>query len=266
MSKREGFTLIELLVVIAIIAILAAILFPVFAQAREKARAAACLSGCKQVASALMMYVQDYDEVFPFTTSCPWSMKLPPNPANLPQGQLHPYIKNAQVWQCPSYGGGGPPPLRYVKDKNLAVWCCDAWNHWYFPPEFSGVTISIAYNERLMPNLGCQEPLGSPIKMASIATPSETIAFIDAPHFSSCGGTRAVFANTCGCWSDKNNFNKRNERYTRHQGGDNAIFADGHVKWLRWNYITDNCGKLFWPDHSRDKYTWWDQWGPGFTP
>src|ERR671930_500085 len=65
MERRRGFTLIELLVVIAVIAILAAILFPVFAQAREKARQAACLSNCKQLGTALQLYVQDYDERFP---------------------------------------------------------------------------------------------------------------------------------------------------------------------------------------------------------
>src|ERR671916_3232132 len=64
-TKRNGFTLIELLVVIAIIAILAAILFPVFAQAREKARQASCLSNVKQIGLAAMMYVQDYDETYP---------------------------------------------------------------------------------------------------------------------------------------------------------------------------------------------------------
>src|SRR5205809_1542571 len=64
-SKRTGFTLIELLVVIAIIAILAAILFPVFAQARESARKTACLSNCKQLGTGAMMYVQDYDEMYP---------------------------------------------------------------------------------------------------------------------------------------------------------------------------------------------------------
>src|SRR5438270_13493252 len=74
MVRRNGFTLIELLVVIAIIAILAAILFPVFAQAREKARAAACLSNTKQIALALIAYTQDYDENFPT------SLWVGPNP------------------------------------------------------------------------------------------------------------------------------------------------------------------------------------------
>src|ERR687884_230020 len=67
--RKRGFTLIELLVVIAIIAILAAILFPVFAQARDKARSASCLSNLKQMGTAWMMYTQDYDEMFP--SSCP---------------------------------------------------------------------------------------------------------------------------------------------------------------------------------------------------
>src|SRR5436309_2182636 len=67
MRGRKGFTLIELLVVIAIIAILAAILFPVFAQAREKARQATCASNLKQIGTAFMMYIQDYDEMFPPT-------------------------------------------------------------------------------------------------------------------------------------------------------------------------------------------------------
>ena len=104
-STRRGFTLIELLVVIAIIAILAAILFPVFAQAREKARQISCLSNSKQIAMALTMYVQDYDETFPTA----WGQYA----TNHYVSELQPYIKNGYgqpgtlasatgAWQCPS--------------------------------------------------------------------------------------------------------------------------------------------------------------------
>lgn len=95
---RRGFTLIELLVVIAIIAILAAILFPVFAKAREKARQASCQNNLKQWGVALRMYCQDYDEMTPrgyttdFTAGTHWSESLMP------------YIKNTQIRLCPSDG------------------------------------------------------------------------------------------------------------------------------------------------------------------
>src|ERR1700729_3180729 len=94
MYKNKGFTLIELLVVIAIIAILAAILFPVFAKAREKARQTACLSNEKQMGTAVMMYVQDYDEHMPSVwdtnTGLTWA------------DEIYPYVKSLGVFVCPS--------------------------------------------------------------------------------------------------------------------------------------------------------------------
>lgn len=102
--RETGFTLIELLVVIAIIAILAAILFPVFAQAREKARATACLSNLKQVGTALMMYTQDYDETNPPSNDNVSDFNNPAVVAVRPSylGVLTPYTKNKDVYYCPS--------------------------------------------------------------------------------------------------------------------------------------------------------------------
>src|SRR5438045_9113804 len=93
--KRFGFTLIELLVVIAIIAILAAILFPVFARARENARRASCQSNMKQMGLGLLQYTQDYDEMLPFgnggaSSAVGWA------------GQMYPYVKSTQLYKCPN--------------------------------------------------------------------------------------------------------------------------------------------------------------------
>jgi prepilin-type N-terminal cleavage/methylation domain-containing protein len=115
---KRAFTLIELLVVIAIIAILAAILFPVFARAREAARKTACLSNTKQIGTALMMYSQDYEEVLPQPQSgvCPgvscfgWA------------DMIYPYIKNEKVFDCPSSSIRtklipGVDPPRFYRDS-----------------------------------------------------------------------------------------------------------------------------------------------------
>jgi prepilin-type N-terminal cleavage/methylation domain-containing protein/prepilin-type processing-associated H-X9-DG protein len=98
--QRAGFTLIELLVVIAIIAILAAILFPVFARAREQARRSVCVSNMKQIGLSLGMYLQDYDEIFP-----PGGPKSWEKGRNLLAVQLQPYCKNEQIFRCPSDRG-----------------------------------------------------------------------------------------------------------------------------------------------------------------
>lgn len=115
-GRRQGFTLIELLVVIAIIAVLAAILFPVFARAREKARATTCLSNLKQLGLAMNMYCQDYDGKFPWGVD-PADHYCPEIWNGYPQWQAHiavmeflhevlaPYVRNAQVWHCPSDDG-----------------------------------------------------------------------------------------------------------------------------------------------------------------
>src|SRR5689334_24193429 len=94
MKPDKAFTLIELLVVIAIIAILAAILFPVFAQAREKARAISCLSNGHQLGLALMMYVQDYDETYPFSTDAADAFDASRNRIDSWPDRINPYVKS----------------------------------------------------------------------------------------------------------------------------------------------------------------------------
>lgn len=125
--KRTGFTLIELLVVIAIIAILAAILFPVFAQAREKARQTACLSNEKQIGLAMMQYVQDNDETWPAQAKDAMALAdsgiAGANPYNW-RDSVYPYIKNLQIWLCPSDRPNGPlkvatPNVGYHMNGNL---------------------------------------------------------------------------------------------------------------------------------------------------
>jgi len=102
--RTQGFTLIELLVVIAIIAILAAILFPVFAQAREKARTISCLSNTKQLSLGLLQYIQDYDESSPAGAQIPVGQVCAGSrmPGRGWAGEIYPYIKSVQVYKCPN--------------------------------------------------------------------------------------------------------------------------------------------------------------------
>src|SRR5687768_1639775 len=126
MQRRNGFTLIELLVVIAIIAILAAILFPVFAQARDKARGASCLSNMKQIALGTLMYAQDYDETQPPAyVHMDWLIKKPEFYWwQVPWTNLiYPYVKNKQVFSCPS----AAPVTSRNPDNITASYICNYW-------------------------------------------------------------------------------------------------------------------------------------------
>ena len=98
-KERKGFTLIELLVVVAIIGILAALLFPVFARARENARRTSCLSNLKQLGLGLMQYTQDYDEAFPLVSF--------PTPADSWTNSMQAYLKSRQILRCPSDSSAG---------------------------------------------------------------------------------------------------------------------------------------------------------------
>ena len=252
MSKRRGFTLIELLVVIAIIAILAAILFPVFAKAREKARQASCLSNLKQLSLGVLMYSGDYDELLPLSGDYDWSSNVPQTAyyGNI-YTKLDPYIKSDGIWKCPSegrsaalvswvsIGGTGYPediliPNHYCMN---AVVC---------PPAYvgsGGSTLAEWWASlQSWPGEG-QYYLGCPTSEGSIQDPAGLILMHDFFH-EGVGGP--------WMWLSSMLWILDSQQYAgdyfldvwgliRHNGGGNYAFCDGHVKWLR-------------PDAARDAY------------
>lgn len=176
MKKRitPGFTLIELLVVIAIIAILAAILFPVFAQAREKARQVQCLSNAKQLGTAVAMYNQDYDELMPRFRTTAEEDAIPRNRLTA-LWLCYPYIKNNQMYKCPnmpdatsagfSVWGTRPDRPTWPTPSNMSIWMGYGWNVDYM--NFSQ-NCSDYHN-------GINNESGPPTPLARINKPSETI-------------------------------------------------------------------------------------------
>ena len=199
MSSRKGFTLIELLVVIAIIAILAAILFPVFAKAREKARATSCLSNLKQLGLAAMMYAQDYDEMY--VSHCHRDYANPPYPVYAYWFEmLQPYVKNWTVIICPSHGGavGGHGTV------GSYGYICSGFTYDPEDPNFVG----IAY-------------YGS---LASIYRPTEMIMI---------GETYAASCRVCPDYHT-HPFPPVKLIERRHMEGSNYMFFDGHAKWARY--------------------------------
>jgi prepilin-type N-terminal cleavage/methylation domain-containing protein len=207
--NRKGFTLIELLVVIAIIAILAAILFPVFAQARESARQTQCTNNQKQIATSVLMYVQDYDETFPMSAYF----------GRNPQGQLAlvaiydvlaPYIKNVDIFVCPSYRPGIDWPQRVLAAGS--------------PFPALGTFRYVGY----IPNLGLFGENFCPV--APKRTPVTKIAAVDAPV-----NTIMLFDGYLKDRAALEYFNFL--AFARHKEGLVINFADGHAKWYRWNGI-----------------------------
>ncbi len=232
MNKLRAFTLIELLVVIAIIAILAAILFPVFAQAREKAREVTCLSNEKQFGLAILMYAQDFDETFPLANY--------PAPPSVDAGfdsnsRLHwyslvdPYIKGGytrptanikkSIYVCPDYPGttrafGTSPDYSYVINSNLA------------PPRAQNPTtpdIPPAWTEQAPSTLGSLNEPAQVVLTAEgagqrVYTPGNDTGYY--PYYP---------AYASGKDSSLTYIYARN----RHNDGSDYLLADGHAKWFR---------------------------------
>ncbi len=246
---RRGFTLIELLVVIAIIAILAAILFPVFARAREKARVASCQSNLKQLATAALMYAQDYDEMT-FALSLRWpDTNATYSPNQGPIGSdpnfnyhpdygywyswvtmIYPYVKNDQVFRCPS-----------------TTWSC--YGVAYGTP---GYGLSPA---------GRVDLFNTPKALADFTRPAETFMLADKQ---AGGGPQYLLINQYYACTN------------RHNEGGVCAFMDGHVKWLKSNVGPIGHGWGYdpheWPGgdddywYSPPLWTFWDPFGSSSPP
>lgn len=220
MRKQRGFTLIELLVVIAIIAILAAILFPVFARAREKARQASCCSNIKQLDLAMLMYAQDYDEM--------WCMGY--RGAGQPYevdpvtgsrrtgwfawwGSVYPYVKNAQLYACPSAHGS----VDY------------SYNPWVVRRSYSDI--------------------GAGNAIATLKEPASVLLLFEAwSGTRPCGYPIGDVAPGSSPWCRARAAADAHPKgwpydWSRHNDGANIAYADGHVKWLKnenWAYYPEN--------------------------
>jgi prepilin-type N-terminal cleavage/methylation domain-containing protein/prepilin-type processing-associated H-X9-DG protein len=222
---RHGFTLIELLVVIAIIAILAAILFPVFAQARDKARQATCLSNCKQLASAFLMYAQDYDERLVQVGDWPFLIQ-PGEPPSLSgrtyrvwEDHILPYTKNAGIFRCPSSKtawGSTATPFDYGYNTLIGTWL---------------------------------NPPGKQLSLAAFAAPAGTLLLADAGACHSDGkgyclrGKKALTAEELNqpystiSVRPNDALTSGSDEYPapRHNGGSTLVLADGHAKWMHFD-------------------------------
>lgn len=213
MHRHRGFTLIELLVVIAIIAILAAILFPVFARAREKARQTSCLSNIKELATAVHMYVQDYDERMPgYMIYTPGNVTRPYSGGTANylywMDMLWPYVMNRQIYRCPSY----------ASTSDTAAFQGYGWN--------AGVGYCLNHPTRGS-NASPPSPTGyyDGYILAEVVYPAQTICIFDANNICVQGDLTAAYHVNSAAYSPWS---------IRHNEGDNFAFCDGHAKWVKY--------------------------------
>jgi prepilin-type N-terminal cleavage/methylation domain-containing protein/prepilin-type processing-associated H-X9-DG protein len=198
--SSKGFTLIEILVVVAIISLLAAILFPVFARARENARRASCLSNLKQLSLAITMYTQDYDEFYPIgykygatdVGGAYWDR------------DILPYIKNSQIFECPG------------ADDTSGI----------------DVTVRTSFENNVrygmnLDSFGIDAVCASAANDASIVRPAELLMLIDTAQYPNDDNSQPAVSGWEPFEVERTSVNTA----ARHFGGADIAFADGHVKW-----------------------------------
>lgn len=274
--KRNGFTLIELLVVIAIIAILAAILFPVFASAREKARQTTCASNMQQLGLAIIQYEQDYDELLPYAGGFAWYGGYSDDPWEY---KVYPYIKSVAVYSCPddsspgqaySYNGNGPYVISYAMNANLANDCIQRTviNGQTVPSPVSDAKLASPSATVLLTEVSgangnpsqpydgttlSMDPWGvSPLQHIGafwdgydwVIGSENWVIFMCTPN-SAGGETPSAAGNVGGRAAGPvvGPFSRTPiETSPRHTVGSNFLAADGHVKWLRPEKVSSGNG------------------------
>jgi prepilin-type N-terminal cleavage/methylation domain-containing protein/prepilin-type processing-associated H-X9-DG protein len=270
--ERRGFTLIELLVVIAIIAILAAILMPVFAQAREKARQISCTSNMKQMTHAVNMYVQDYDGHYPRL----WSDG--PRSRTIRNGPeiwywhilIQPYVKNWQLFICPSCSASERERVQTLPPWETAVggWLgqvCDVYN----PDDYAELARRLSgapLNESWVGTGGygwnccvTRTLANSSIPDSQFSNPASTIMIGEVQKRMNGGCLYPPWPTTRDWWlrngqpqdgcNDFTDFTLRRrwQMSWRHNDGSNIAFFDGHVKWMKLSAVVQRPG-LFYGD------------------
>lgn len=230
-QHRVGFTLIELLVVIAIIAILAAILFPVFGRARENARRSSCQSNLKQIGLGIAQYTQDYDEKMPYILPDPEKVGPPGKFVSeyIVWGDVvQPYVKSMQIFTCPSNSLPKPvpapsgSPLPTISDSNFH----------YVPTvykDIEGMWIEFI-------NFGGG---AAPTALAAIDSPSETLSIGERKPAGSPYGYVVTSPSNGGA------FTTMGKPSDLHLDGGNWLFGDGHVKWMRPEATEKNDNFLY---------------------
>lgn len=231
--SKQAFTLIELLVVIAIIAILAAILFPVFAQAREQARRTSCLSNTKQITLSMMMYIQDYDETAaPLFGGTDWWVPY------------YPYIKSYAVLLCPdrpSFMAGaslGNPSIGFLPPPPGCTGTGP--NNYNCPAEGYGINRGPInargggiYNEKILDPVTGND-LSPGVTLAAIQAPASMFAFSDSDDTP----RMAMSPTTMIC-----SINYSSSSQLRHGGRFNQGYMDGHSKSTYWEFGFNPAGE-----------------------